>query len=202
MSVERIQQLQQLNLLKTEVGLRDSAATQALLALYRSLDCYFEGMLEFPKGLRVLDVVCGGSEENYPPLLAEWFGRLGMRVTGVDLSGPLETWRSYDHMQRDLMHIALQEMIGGGECFDVMTVIDWVTPSISDGVAHLSRLNELSELQEFELSMLLQARFLLVPGGVLCIDSVRHDERKFYMRTDAGDMEPLERRFVIPLTDE
>ena len=72
------------------------------------------------KGLRVLDLGCGSSEDyvledtfrdRYPPFFAEMLARLGARVTGIDIRPQANA--GYDHRVLDLASVEWMRSIGG-----------------------------------------------------------------------------------------
>lgn len=105
-----------------------------------------------PRGLRVLDVGCGGG------LLAEEFARLGCRVTGIDPSEPsIATARA--HASEAGLAIAYQ--VGVGErlpfadaSFDLVLCCDVLE--------HVSDVD----------SVIAQAARVLAPGGVYCFETI------------------------------
>jgi len=77
-------------------------------------------LMSTAKGLRVLDVGCGSSEEyvlddtfrdRYPPFVAEMLTRLGATVTGIDIRPQANA--GYDHRVLDLVDPAWVAAVNG-----------------------------------------------------------------------------------------
>ncbi len=105
-----------------------------------------------PRGLRALDVGCGGG------LLAEEFARLGCQVTGIDPSAPsIETARTHASQ----MGLAIAYQVGMGEqlpfadaSFDLVYCCDV-----------LEHVNDLEQV-------IAETARVLKPGGVYCFDTI------------------------------
>jgi 2-polyprenyl-6-hydroxyphenyl methylase / 3-demethylubiquinone-9 3-methyltransferase len=105
-----------------------------------------------PRGLRALDVGCGGG------LLAEEFARLGCQVTGLDPSEPsIATARA--HASQSGLAIAYQ--VGVGEQLSFADAsFDLVY--CCDVLEHVSDLNR----------VIAETARVLTPGGVYCFDTI------------------------------
>ncbi len=105
-----------------------------------------------PRGLRALDVGCGGG------LLAEEFARLGCAVTGIDPSAPSIATAQAHASQAGL---AITYQVGVGEqlpfadaSFDLVYCCDV-----------LEHVNDLEQV-------IAEAARVLMPGGVYCFDTI------------------------------
>ncbi len=117
------------------------------------------------KGLRVLDVGCGSSEDyvledtfrdRYPPFFAEMMARLGAHVTGIDIRP--QTNAGYDHRVLDLVDPAWAKSVEGPydviACFSLFNAPE--SPFENDP-ALCDRIMD-------------DMRGLLAPGGVIVVN--------------------------------
>ncbi|WP_121629580.1 bifunctional 2-polyprenyl-6-hydroxyphenol methylase/3-demethylubiquinol 3-O-methyltransferase UbiG [Tropicibacter alexandrii] len=113
------------------------------------------------KGLRILDIGCGGG------LLCEPMARLGAEIVGVDAAArniPVaETHAAQSGLQIDYRHTTAEAMAADGEQFDVVLNME-VVEHVADPLAYLNA-----------------CRQLLKPGGLHLCSTINRNPKSFAM---------------------
>jgi len=113
------------------------------------------------KGLRLLDIGCGGG------LLSEPMARLGATVVGADAAAgniPVaQVHAEQSGLQIDYRNITAEEMATAGEQFDVVLNME-VVEHVSDPLAYLTACHD-----------------LLKPGGLMLCSTINRNPKSFAM---------------------